>query len=522
MSQSKINNPINAKRMLTNTGLLYIRHLFILFINLFTVRLVLNALGAEDFGIYNVVAGIVLMCSFFCGTMATSSQRYFSIDLGKQDYAHLSQTFTLTLFIFGLLAILFVLLADSIGLWFINHKLTIPPGRMFAANCIYQTSIVAFLFTLFVTPFLALIISHEDMNIYAYLSILEAVLKLILVLILGFCPDKLIAYGMLMTIIGIVRAGLYIYYCVRHYPEIHWHWLWNFDLFKEIIVFSGWNLFGAVATLIKNQGTNILLNIFYGPLLNAAQSLAGQVRTAISMFSNNFSHAMRPQISKSYAVRNYEGMFRLVYIGSKVAYFLMLVVLVPLFFNITYILGLWLKSPPTYTVVFVQLLMIESLIESLSQPMASVNQATGKIALYQFLIGSVVILNLPVAYWILVRGYPVAGVYVAACILMAGVDLIRLIFLKQVAGFSYWLFIKRVFMPICWVTLLSFIICKSFSLLRNTLFSLGLDVLSKMGITLLLIWMIGLTRQERRETIFLLKNYLREYWYAIRELAFGN
>ena len=262
--------------------------------------------------------------------------------------------------------------------------------------------------------------------------------------------------------------------------------------------------------------------MFYGPLLNAAQSLAGQVRAAVSMFSNNFSQAMRPQISKSYAIENYEGMFRLVYIGSKMAYFLMLVILVPLFFNISYVLELWLKNPPPYTVIFVQLLMIETLIESLSQPMASVNQATGKIALYQFLIGSVIILNLPISYLLLKGNCPVESVYVAACILMGGVDLIRLSFLKRVDGFSYWVFVKRVFLPICLVTLFSFMICKSFLLTHHTLFSLGADLLTKMSIVCLLIWILGLTGAERKKAISLLQKHGRDYWYAFRKLTFGK
>lgn len=519
MNQLFASNPINAKRMLKNTGMLYIRHLFILFLNLFTVRLVLRALGTQDFGIYNVIAGIVLMCSFFCGTMATSSQRYFSIDLGRQDYAHLKQTFVLTLFIYVLLAVLFVGLAESVGLWFVNTKLTIPPDRIIATNWIYQTSIFAFIFTLMATPFLALVISHEDMQIYAYISVLEAILKLVIVFFLRIYSDKLISYGILMAGIALVNLSLYVGYCRRYYRETKVYWQWNWELFKEILSFSGWNLFGTVSTLIKNQGSNIFLNIFYGPLLNAAQSLAAQVRAAVSMFAANFSQAMRPQISKSYAIAKYKDMFRLVFLGSKIVYFLMLVMIVPLFYNVDYVLHLWLTDVPPYTVAFVRLLMLEALIESISQPMASVNQATGKIALYQGLIGTVVMLNLPVTYWILKWNYPVTYIYIAGCIFMGGVDLIRLIFLQRVQEFSYKTFMKQVLWPILCVTVPSFVISKMLLISHQTIPSLGVDLAIKAGISVLLVWLLGLNYSERHKAIALLKNYGKEYINAFKKFA---
>ena len=505
--------------MLKNTGMLYVRHLFILVINLVTVRLVLGALGAQDYGIYNVIAGIVVMCSFFCGTMASSSQRYFSIDLGRRDYGHLTQIFSLTLFIYALLALAFIILAETVGLWFINTHLTIPPERMAAANWIYQTAIVAFLFTLFATPYLALVISHEDMHIYAYVSIGEAFLKLLIIFFLCFFADKLIAYGCLMACIALVHWFIYVYFCRSFYKETKLHWLWNGKLFREILAFSGWNLFGTVSTMIKQQGTNILLNIFYGPLLNAAQSLATQVRVAVSMFSNNFSQAMRPQISKSYAVERYDDMFRLVYIGSKTAYFLMLVILVPLFYNMDYVLTLWLKNPPPYTLIFVQLLMIEALIEALSQPMASVNQATGKIALYQALIGAVVILNLPVAYLLLKMQFDVSYIYVAACVLMGGVDIIRLLFLKRVPGFSLRAFALRVFLPVVYVTVPAFLISKYITFSHHSLGSFLLDAAFKAVVIILLIVTLGLTRDERSKSVLLFQKYGKEYIYDIRQLA---
>lgn len=522
MNTPLASNPINAKRMLKNTSMLYLRHLFILGINLFTVRLVLNALGAEDFGIYNVIAGIVLMCSFFCGTMATSSQRYFSIELGRQNFPRLCQIFTLTLFIYALLAVLFFCLAQTIGLWFVNTQLTIPVSRIVAANWIYQTSIFAFLGTLLTTPYLALVISHEDMHIYAYISILEAVLKLGIALMVGLWADKLIAYGLLMAGISGIHLALYIWFCRSHYTEARWKWQWDKALFQEILAFSGWNLFGTVSTLVKNQGINILLNIFYGPLLNAAQSLANQVRGAVSMFATNFSQAMRPQISKSYAVAKYRDMFRLVFLGSKMTYFLMLVMIIPLFYNVEYVLELWLKKVPDYTVVFVQLLMIETLIESLSQPMASVNQATGKIALYQALIGSVVILNLPIAYLLLKWHFPVTYVYIVGCILMAMVVFIRLVFLNRVEGFSYQNFIMQVFLPVLGVTIPCFIISHYVHCVHHTLFSLGIDLVLKAFLTLALIGLVGLSRAERQKAFSLVKNHIQELKYAFRKFAFGK
>ena len=298
--------------------MLYFRQILIMAVSLYTVRVVLNVLGAEDYGIYNVVAGVVTMFGFLSGAMATASQRYFSYDLGKGDVGHLKTTFSVTFQIYVLLALVIVLLAETLGVWFVNHKLVIPAERIIAANWIFQAAVVSFLFTIVTTPYMASIIAHENMNVYAYVSIIEAALKLGIVFLLKHLPyDKLIVYGMLLALVSLINTSIYRFYCRAHYAECKFCFVRDKALFKEIVSYSGWNLFGNFATVCKVQGGTFLLNMFFGPIVNTAQSVASQIRNATATFSNNFMQAMRPQIIKSYAAEDYGGMWRTLFGDAK-------------------------------------------------------------------------------------------------------------------------------------------------------------------------------------------------------------
>ena len=314
----------NSKRIAKNTLMLYFRQILIMLVSLYTVRVVLNVLGAEDYGIYNVVAGVVTMFSFLSGAMATASQRYFSFDLGKNDTEHLKTTFSVTFQIYLLLAFAIIVLAETVGLWFVNNKLVIPAERMNAANWIFQAAIVSFLLTLITTPYMACIIAHENMNVYAYVSIVEAGLKLAIVFLLKVLPyDKLIVYGLLLASVALINTSIYRLYCHKHYSECKFRFVKDRLLFKEIISYSGWNLFGTVANVAKNQIINILLNIHFGAIVNAARGIASQVNVAVSSFGQNFTTALRPPIIKSYASNEKESAFSLVFRGRKFTFFLM-------------------------------------------------------------------------------------------------------------------------------------------------------------------------------------------------------
>ena len=293
----------NTKRLAKNTLMLYFRQFLIIVVNLYTVRVVLNTLGASDYGIYNVIAGTVTMLGFLSNSMAMASQRFFSFELGRGDEIVLQKTFAVTLFIYVVLALGVILFAETIGLWFVYNKLVIPPERMSAALWIYQFAILTFVVKILTTPYMSAIIAHEDMSVYAYVSIIEVVLNLLIVFILSVLPyDKLILYGFLMLIVVSINTALYRYYCSRHYKECCFRLLWDKVLLKNIGSYVGWNFFGSFCVMLKDQGVNILLNLFFGTLINAAQAIASQVNGAIMSFAQNFTTALRPQIIKSYAV----------------------------------------------------------------------------------------------------------------------------------------------------------------------------------------------------------------------------
>lgn len=291
----------NSCVLAKNTLLLYFRQILIMAVSLYTARVVLAVLGAEDFGIYNVVAGVVTMFGFLGGAMTSSSQRYFSYDLGKKDLKHLEITFSVTFQIYLLIALVVFLFVETAGLWFLNTKLVIPSNRLIAANWIFQAAIISFLLTLITTPFMAIIIAHENMTVYAYVSIVEVALKLGIVFLLEYLPyDKLIVYGILLSLVSFINTAIYRFYCHKHYSECKVRFICDGKLFKEIIAYSGWNLFGNLAAIFKNQGINILLNLHFGAIVNAARGIAGQVNSAVMSFSNNFSTALRPQVIKTY------------------------------------------------------------------------------------------------------------------------------------------------------------------------------------------------------------------------------
>lgn len=337
----------SSKRIAKNTLMLYFRQILIMLVSLYTVRVILNTLGAVDYGIYNVVAGVVTMFGFLSGAMATASQRYFAFEMGRGNKEGLRKVFCITFTIYILLALIILLLAETIGLWFVNHKLVISEERIVAARWIYQFAVLSFMVSLLTTPYMAAIIAHENMKIYAYMSVVDAVLKLGIVYVLQILPyDKLIVYGALLLTVTGISTAVYRLYCKSRYSECHYRFEWDKNLYREILSYSGWNLFGASIGIVKNQIINILLNMFFGPLVNAARGIAAQVNGAVTSFSGNFSTAMRPQIIKSYAAQNHDETIKLVQRGCKGTFFLMYLFALPLMIETPYVLTLWLKQPP--------------------------------------------------------------------------------------------------------------------------------------------------------------------------------
>lgn len=411
----------NNKRLAKNTIYLYLRMLIVLAIGLYTVRAFLDILGVVDYGIYNVVGGVVSMFAFLNRTLATSSQRYFSIELAKGGGKRLNRWFCLNITTFVIISLVLVFILETVGLWFLNTQMTIPGERMFAANVVYQLSIVSFFFQIFAIPYLALIIAHERMNYFAYVGIFEASGKLLMVFFLqAILFDKLIIYGILVLILNLSVSMSYVVYCLRKYPESKYSWYWDKVEAKELLGFSGWHFIGTMSGSLKNQGVNILLNIFFSPAINAARAVAFQVNSHIVQLSSNFFTALKPQIYKTYANGEYNELYKLMMRGTIISAFLISAVAFPVLSGTDFILNLWLKEVPDYAVLFTQLALIDGLIESTQSTLWAASLATGNIKNFMFVMSGIVFSNLPISYIALKLGCePTVAFYVSigiACV----------------------------------------------------------------------------------------------------------
>lgn len=448
-----------TKRIAKNTLMLYFRQILIMIVSLYTVRVVLNTLGAEDYGIYNVVAGVVTMFSFLSNSMATASQRYFSYALGQNDNFQLKKYFSMSFTIYCLIAVIVLILAETVGLWFVTQKLIIPSERQTAAFWIYQASIFSMICTILTAPFMASIIAHEDMNIYAYVSIIEVVLKLGIVFLLPlFAIDKLIFYGFLMAGVVFINTAIYRTICVKKYVECKFSFFWEKSLFKELVSFTGWNIFGSISGVLKIQIVNIILNQFFNPVVNAARGIAAQVNSAVTSFSQNFSTAVRPQIIKDFACGEKEKMIQLMFRSCKATFLLMFVFALPLILEMPYVLKLWLKNVPEYAVLFTILTLIDASIETISYPLMTAAQATGKIKLYQAVVGGVLLLNAPITFVVLTFGAAPYSVFIVSISITFVAFIVRLFLLKRLIDFSFWQFIGNVFIPVIICAVISFVI----------------------------------------------------------------
>lgn len=500
----------SSKRLLKNTVFLYLRQFITMLVGLYTVRIVLRELGTEDYGIYNVVGGVVSSLGFLSGTMAISTQRYLSFALGAKDEScKVDKVFKVTLLIYLFLILVVFLIAETLGLWFINNHLVFPEIRSFAVNIIYQTSIFSFMLSLFSSPFMASIIAHEDMGVFAYISIVEVLLKLLCVLLLqGILFDKLIVYSSLLFCSSLITTSLYMHYTYRKYAECKFSLIWDKKLFREMMGYSVWNLFGNVAWILKNQGTSILLNMLYGPIMNAAHAVSLQVRGIASNFAQNFSVALNPQIIKSYAAKEYDSMFVLLYRGSKVTYFLMMLIVLPLYFHLDKLLLLWLGEVAPHTVTFTKLMLVEILIESMSLPMASANQATGKIRSYQSWIGFWGILNLPVSYLFVKLGFFPEVVFIISIILQTAIVLVRIIYLNRIKSIVLKDFLAQLLCPIIFVTIASYICCSFVTFNDDGLINVILDLAVCLLICVVFVFFLGINIQERNVLLNMIKRKL--------------
>lgn len=402
-----MNKNINAdnKRIAKNTLLLYIRMFITMAVGLFTSRVVLNVLGVSDYGIYNVVGGIITMASFLNSAMVASTQRFISFELGKRDMIRLRNVFCTSVNIHVAIAFISVILGETLGLWFVNTQLNLPEERMYAVNWVYQCSILTFIFTVISVPYNACIVAHEKMNVYAYISIFEVLMKLVIVYALLISSiDKLVLYSILLAFVAITVRFLYSIYCHRKFEECKYQFIFDKELSIQMFSFAGWSVIGNMGFTLKDQISNIILNLFFGPSVNAARGIGLHVSSLINTFSTNFAMAINPQITKQYAVGNLYESQKLVYVGARFTFLLLSVISIPIIVNIDYLLKLWLGIVPEYTSSFMILSILACLLYSLSGSVTTAIQATGNIKWFQIGVSVIVFSELPIAYILLKLG----------------------------------------------------------------------------------------------------------------------
>ena len=497
----------NNKRIAKNTLMLYVRTFVTLIVSLYTSRIVLKALGVEDFGIYNVVGGMVSMLAFVNGALSTATSRFITFELGRKNNTdNLKRIFKTSITIHFLLAIIVVFIAETIGSYFLNYRLTIPNDKMFSANVIFQISLISTFIGIVQAPLNALIISHEDMKVYAYIGILDVVIKLAIAFIIDqYLDNRLILYGVLILSSTLINFTIYNIYCYKSYVIYTIGLLYDKSLFRKILSFSLWSLFGSLAYTLKGQGLNMILNIFQGPIINAAWGVANQVNAAVSSFTQNFTLALNPQIIKSYADNKTSVTTNLLISGSKFSCYLMLLFAIPIIIQAEHILNIWLVDVPNYAVIFTQLVLINSILESYTHTIGATIQATGNIKKYQVIVGGILLLNMPISYVFLKLGNEPYFVMLISIVLTVISLIVRTSIISKYLNVSKKYFYTHVFIKPILIGLTTFFLAIQISKLVQPVFlHIIITILISSISTIFLIVLIGINTNER----LILKNKL--------------
>ena len=416
--------------------MLYLRMVILMLVNFLAVRIILQSLGVEDYGIYNVVGGVVAMFQFLQGSLTSASQRYFSMEIATGSESSLNRIFSLNITVFMIMGIIVILLSETVGLWFVNYKLIIPPNRLIAANIVFQLSIVAFFFNLISIPYNALIVSYERMSAFAWIGLGEGLLKLSLVSLLLILPgDSLIEYSIIMTILTIATAMVYKYYCNCNFKWCKYFFSWNWIEIQELLAFSGWHFLGTFSVVVRGTGVNLLLNTFFNPIVNAGRAIGYQIENVSSQLSNNFFTAVKPQIYKAYSMHEFEDLFKLINRSTILSIYLISIIAFPLILNIDFILKIWLGKIPPYAVSFGTLALVNCIIEATASPTIAPALAHGQIRNFEIGIAVVACLNLPISFFALKYGYPPQTTVIISILLSTVAIFVRVLFLKKMMQF---------------------------------------------------------------------------------------
>ena len=444
----------NNSRIAKNTLFLYIRMILLMAISLYTSRVVLATLGIEDYGIYNVVGGFIGLLAFLNGAMSGSTQRFITVELGRGSTESLQKVFSSCVIAHSMIAMLVFVIAETIGLWFVIEKMVIPEGRMTAAMIVYQCSVITAVVQIMSYPYNADIIAHERMSAFAYISIYEAFANLgVAFLIKTGNFDRLALYAIALLLVKVSVRMIYGIYCRRHFIEASAKRRINKTLIRQIFAFTGWNLWGGIAGTLMGQGINVLLNLFFGPAINAARGIAVQIQSAVQMFATNFQMAMNPQIMKTYAMGAMDAMYSLLFRSAKFSFILLLCIMLPLTIEIDFVLNLWLEEVPAYTNVFVILTLCICMIDSVSNPFMTASAATGKVKIYQSVVGGILLSIVPIAYVVLKMGGNPYSVFIVNLVVGLIAFSARLIIVKNLIKLSIREYFIKVIVPCSMVLL---------------------------------------------------------------------
>ena len=490
----------DAKRLAHNTLALYFRTALTMLVSLYTSRVVLRELGETDFGIYNIVGGVVVLFSFLQAAMSTATQRFLSIELGKNDISGFNKVFNLSIICHIVIAIVVLIIGESIGLWLFETKLNIPPERKIASQWVYQFSLLTCLANIIRIPYNASIIAHEHMSFFALVGILEAILKLLIAyLLVVFHYDKLISYSILVFIVTGLITIIFVIFCKTRLRGCNFILYWDKKLLMKLISFSGWSLFGSVASVSASQGVNILLNVYFGVIINASMGIANQISSAVSTFSTNFQTAFVPQLMKAYASNNQDYFLLLINKTSKYSYFLLLLIGLPIIICCEPLLDIWLNDVPLFSVQFVRLIICSCMIDALSAPLWYSVQAIGNIKMYQMMVSAIIIINLPVSYIFLAYGFPPTSALFVRIALNVITHVFRIIYLKRKISLDIKKYLYNVIIPslVCTFIVIPIPLISYRYIDSSNIYNVLLIILLTVLQSVILIYVFGLNKQEK-------------------------
>lgn len=496
----EMKNETENKRIAYNSLFLLLRMVLLTLVSLYTSRVVLHSLGASDYGLYNVVGGIVVMFVFLNNSMMNATQRYLTFELGKNNIEKLNKIFCVSINIHILIAFVVFLLTETVGLWFLYNKLVVPEGRLEAAFWTLQFSAVATIFTIVSVPYNALIIAHEKMSAFAYISIFDAAFKLLVAFLISITSfDRLILYSFLLFVISVIDRIIYNVYCTQHFPESKYKYIKDNALFKEMLGFAGWSLIGNLAYVGGTEGLNIMLNMFFNPVVNAARAIAVQIQGVMINFSSNVENAIKPQITKSYALENKERLFALAYASGRFTFFALLLVSFPVLFEADTILKIWLHDVPEHTANFVRLILVCTLVDVLSNPMLTLAQASLKIRRYQTIVGFVYLLVVPFAYIALTYWKVPEIVFWVNLLIFVVLQVIKIMLVCPMVNMPKLVYVRKVYLKSFLVVLFSgFITSFPFLYIESSILKLVLVVTTATISILFGIYVLGVDARERQ------------------------